>query len=70
MANFLANLDAVRFLICNPEPPEYQKYFERGRSLPILAAACIGQFLVVYLGFMLARRGEALRTGQGIFQGE
>jgi hypothetical protein len=33
-------------------------------------AACIGQFLVIYLDFMLARRGEALRTELGIFQGE
>jgi hypothetical protein len=35
-----------------------------------LMAACIGLFLVIYLNFMLARCGEALRSGLGTFQGE
>jgi hypothetical protein len=33
-------------------------------------SACFQMFLVIYLSFMLARRGEAVRTGLRIFQGE
>lgn len=46
------------------------KSAEKRRQIMMRLAACIEQFLVIYLGFMLARRGEALRTELGIFQGE